>query len=267
MTVDPDPLFWMLDSIADHDGEYLVLQAQDEAERFVQALSVGGGLLDVEWRASSADELHRLAAVRVLVAHQTVLRCLRDAGGWDTVAAETAADGEVDYATTGLSIANAVMDRTKRQRQLGLPVEIPPVVRWGGHDVTGGDIWRDLHGEFDVLVRAEAGRDGWRQGISIAARRPVLSTADGPEQAEILLWPGDAGSRFTVRARMAGDDLRVTNVFRPRDGSHARIERWIGNAGFRVSTESPTLRRYHANFHEVSPPTFDDLVFSVEVQR
>src|SRR5690348_2480124 len=111
----------MLDSVADGDGQYIVFEARDESERFVQVLSVGGRRLDVEWRASSAEELHRLPAVDVLAGHQVVLRCLRDARGWDTVRVDAtrttaaAAVEDVDYAATGLSICNALIDRAKRR--------------------------------------------------------------------------------------------------------------------------------------------------------
>ena len=266
----------MLDSVADREGEYIVFEAWDEEERFVQVLSVGGRLLDVEWRDSSAGELHRLAAVDVLVGHQILLRCLRDARGWETVQAEvtkilgsiaTGADVEVDYAATGLSICNALLDRAKRRRQLGLPVQIPPVVRWGDHDVATGDIWRDLSGDVEILVKAKAGREGWRQGISISTRRPVLSTASWSERPEVLCWPSDSEREFSVRARVAGEDIRVTNVYRADGEAQARVERWTENAGFWVLTGSPTFRSYHANFFEVAPPTFDDLVFSVEIRR
>jgi hypothetical protein len=273
---DPDPLFWMLDSVADLEGEFIVFAAWDEDGRFIQVLSVGGRLLDIEWRVSIAEELRRLAAVDVLVAHQILLRCLRDARGWQTVQAEVTkvfgstligADVEVDYAATGLSICNAMLDRAKRRRQLRLPVQVPPVVRWGERIVATGDVWRDLHGDVEILVKAKAGRDGWRQGISISTSRPVLSTASWLERPEVVFWPSDSGSEFSVQARMAGDEIRVTNVYWVGGAAHAGVARWTENAGFWVLTGSPTFRSYHANFHEVAPPTFDDLVFSVEIRQ
>jgi hypothetical protein len=273
---DPDPLFWMLDSVADSEGEFIVFAAVEEDQRFIQVLSVGGRLLDIEWRVSTAGELRRLAAVDVLVAHQLLLRCLRDARGWSTVQAEVTqvfgsipigADVEVDYAATGLCICNAMLDRAKRRRQLRLPVQKAAVVRWGEHAVATGDIWRDLHGDVEILVRAEAGRDGWRQGISISASRPVLSTATWLEQSEVKFWPSASESEFSVRARTAGDEIRVTNVYRVGGTAQPWVTRWTENAGFWVLTGSPTLRTYHANYYEVAPPTFDDLVFSVEIRR
>jgi hypothetical protein len=267
----------MLDSIADSDGEFIVFAAWDEDQRFIQVLSVGGRLLDIEWRVSTAEELRRLAAVDVLVAHQILLRCLRDARGWPTVQAEVTkvlgsiligADVEVDYAATGLSICNAMLDRGKRRRQLRLPVQTPPpVVRWGEYTVACGDVWRDLHGGVEILVKAKAGRDGWRQGISISTNRPVLSTARWLEQSEVQFWPSASESEFSVQARTAGDEIRVTNVYRVGGAAQPRVARWTENAGFWVLTGSPTFRTYHANFHEVVPPTFDDLVFSVEIRQ
>jgi hypothetical protein len=273
---DPDPLFWMLDGVADSEGEFIVFEAWDEDQRFIQVLSVGGRLLDIEWRVSTAGELRRLAAVDVLVAHQILLRCLRDARGWATVQAEVTkvfgsipigADVEVDYAATGLSIGNAMLDRVKRRMQLRLPAQAPPVVRWGEHTVATGDVWRDLHGSVEILVKAKAGRDGWRQGISISASRPVLSTARWLEQSEVQFWPSASESEFSVQARTVGDEIRVTNVYRVGGAAQPRVERWTENAGFWVLTGSPTFRTYHANFHEVTPPTFDDLVFSVEIRQ
>ena len=268
----PDQLFWMLDSAAAHEGDYIVFEAWEEAERFVQVLSVGDRLIDVEWRVSTAGELHRLAAVDVLVAHQVLLRCLRDATGWETVRAEAtkifgSTASEVDYAATGLSICNAMIDKAERRRQLGLPAQVPPVVRWGEHDVATGDVWRNLDREVEILVKARAGREGWRQGISISTTRPVLSTTRWSEQSEVLFWPSSSESEFSVKARLAGDEIRVTNVYRVGGVAQARVERWTDNAGFRLFNSSPTLRSYHANFHEVAPPTFDDLVFSVEIRR
>jgi hypothetical protein len=215
---EPDPLFWMLDGVADTKGEFIVFAALDEDQRFIQVLSVGGRLLDIEWRVSTAGELHRLAAVDVLVAHQILLRCLRDARGWPTVQAEVTnafgsilvgADVEVDYAATGLSICNAMLDRAKRRGRLRLPVQSPPVVRWGEHTVATGDVWRDLHGNVEILVNAKAGRDGWRQGISISTIRPVLSTSRWLEQAEVQFWPSASESEFSVQARTAGDSSHL----------------------------------------------------------
>ena len=146
-------------------------------------------------------------------------------------------------------------------------MQTPPVVRWGEHTVACGDVWRDLHGGVEILVNAKAGRDGWRQGISISTSRPVLSTARWLEQSEVQFWPSASEPEFCVRAHTAGDETRVTNVYRVGGAAQPRVARWTENAGFRVLTGSPTSRTYHANLHEVAPPTFDDLVFSVEIRQ
>jgi hypothetical protein len=217
-----DAVFWALDSMGPGESRQITDQSgvtcHDE------------GVFDVELPGG------RLERADVLVAHQAIL-----SGEPADLSLE-----DVDYATTGLSLQTALLDHGKRKKRLGLPLEIPPTIRWGERRVATGDIRPVPAGPVTVTVSHLT--PGVRHGIA-------LSTADGPEH---ILWPSENDREFTVDLPHDAD-LRITTVFVLEGPGWSREERWIENAGLWIDPDGA----YHCNHFATTPPTFEDLVFTV----
>jgi hypothetical protein len=93
----------------------------------------------------------------------------------------------------------------------------------------------------------------------------VLSSGGLSDQTEVIFWPSIGDTDFSLRVADPGAELRVTTVYEVSGRSWSRVERWTENSGFRIDRVSPHRRRYHSNYYAVSPPTFDDMVFEVQV--
>lgn len=271
---DPNRLYWILDGMADSAGKFVVFEALDEPERFIQALSLGDRKFDVEWRANSESRIFSISAADILVAQQSVLRCMQRAEGWESVGQDVlsrldssvlGADGLVDYGQTGLSIANSFLDYSKRMKRLGMRVETPPTLKFGEFVVATGDVWSGLPDGVSLAIRVDKEGSSFRQGISISSSHPVLSSGDRFNQREVIFWPGSTDLEVLLQVGTPGGDVRVTTVYEVGGENWSRVERWTENSGFWVERLSPKLSRYHSNYFSVYPATFDDTVFEVEI--
>jgi hypothetical protein len=72
LSVDPDRLYWMLDGLDPTGRSFLVIEAVDEPQRFVQILATNERVFNVECRENPRSELSALSGVDVLTAHQAV---------------------------------------------------------------------------------------------------------------------------------------------------------------------------------------------------
>lgn len=271
LTTDPDRLYWMLDGISETMGSRVLVQALDEPERYIRLTVTDDHLFDLEWHDSTASGSLRRADI--LVVHQ-VLRCLSDAGEWaplcrkvlnDYGSPRPDSDAEVNYAPTGLSISNAMGDMMGRKRRCGAPIDTPPRLRWGKLSVATGDVWGEVYGDVDIAVRVDGHRPELRHGISLSTPTPTLFPLGETPRHEVLLWPSSGERDFEVRGTSLTGVLRITTVYVVGGGDRSTVERWTGNAGFWVERESSRQRVYHANHHSTSPPSFEDLTFSVRL--
>jgi hypothetical protein len=217
-----DAVFWALENMGPGESRQITGQCavtcHDE------------GVFDVELAGT------RLERVDLLVAHQAILR-----GEPSDLSLE-----DIDYATTGLCLQTALVDYGQRKKRLGLPLEIPPTIRWGERRVATGDIRPVPAGRVTVTVSHLTA--GVRHGIA-------LSTAHGPEH---VLWPSENDREFTVDLPHDAD-LRITTVFVVEGPGWSREERWLDNAGMWIGPDGA----YHCNHFATTPPTFEDLVFTV----
>ncbi|GIF68565.1 hypothetical protein Ais01nite_66000 [Asanoa ishikariensis] len=233
---DANSLFVLLDGLTDRPGESVTIEDPDAPGRLVSVRAVDARRFDVRWRDGSAD------AVDLLLAHQLLLRfTTKQALGEPRPSAEI----EVDYALTGLSITNAMLDRVKRRQPAGAPG-----VRWNGHNVVQGDIWKPVSGRQLLTVEFESWNPDLRHGVWVSL-------------PEAVLWPEPGATTVAAEADVENAALRVTNVYEVGGARWSRIDRWSENAGMLVDAIAPETRRYRCSHYASNPPNFDDLVFTV----
>jgi hypothetical protein len=141
-------------------------------------------------------------------------------------------------------------------------VPIPPTIRWDQLAVSTGDVWQLPDGRSGISVIAEKFAPGVRHGIAISAAGGPLEFR-GESLSEVIFWPSEDDVDFEVSCPRPGDRVRITTVYLVAGPTWSRVDRWGENAGTWVERAGADRRLYHCNYYATSPPTFEDLSFSV----
>jgi hypothetical protein len=172
-------------------------------------------------------------------------------------------DQDTDYASTGMSIREALVHAGSNSRQ---PKGSPIVVTWNGKKVSNSDvlqvprqgIWtaeflsdkRDIDQAFDIKTYG-----GWIELLD-GTRVPLLRTWKDERYEDTVEYPYFAPD----------GKLGIWNVYKRTRGDVLVEEKWTDNAGLWVEQITPLDRIYHCSHADANPPDFGSLVFRVTVR-
>jgi hypothetical protein len=165
-----------------------------------------------------------------------------------------------DYAESGLTIREALLDQVKRFPD---KARRPEGILWAGLAVNTGDALpvpteASVRGEFlsskgDVEQGFDLKLDGW------------LRLEKGEKVSLLRTW-NDSRYEPLVEYPFHSNDGRmwVWNVYKRRFPNGRTVEeKWTENAGLWVERVSETERIYHCSHGFVYPPDFESLVFKI----
>jgi hypothetical protein len=268
----PDLLYIALDALPESDSHTATITAADVGRRFIQVVMRPNSSLSVRFREDADHAVETVDDVDVLDGHQAILRCTgagpvvwRDVwgpiAGSFTRASNIDRWAAIDYAATGLSIATAMLDHSKRARHLGVPFDPPQSVRWGDLDVVTGDTWLDAPQRGVITVQVVEPDPRHEHGVALHIPRGMISSR-GPET---VLWPSGAELAFTVEYHSPQQLLHISNVYKISGNGWEQTARWSEDAGMIVTRLPTGERSYACNHADTTPPTFADLAFTIAV--
>jgi len=168
-----------------------------------------------------------------------------------------------DYAASGLTIREALLDQVKRFPD---KARRPERILWAGLAINTGDAFpvpREgiVRGEFlsskgDAEQGFDLKLDGW------------LRLEKGEKVSLLRTW-NDSRYESMVEYPFHSEDRRlwVWNVYKRRlpDGRTVE-EKWTENAGLWVERVSEAERIYHCSHGFLYPPDFESLVFKITIR-
>jgi hypothetical protein len=270
MPTSDDTLYLLMDALAETDTATATIRSEQVDQRSIQVVADPAGSLRLRFREWPDQAIQEVDGVDILAAFGAVMTAVRDEDrDWASIFSPVAGSfgrdpGEVDYASTGLPIATAMLDATKRRQRLGLPPAPAMPIRWSFGEALTGDVWTGLPATGRVVVRARRADERHRHGLAIAVPEGAV-VVDGEVPArEALVWPTRAGEEITLTYRSPQETLWLCNVYSERAGGREVVARWEQQAGMRVEIDAGS-RVYHCNHASTDPPTFSDLVVEVWV--
>jgi hypothetical protein len=271
----PDTLYQVIDGLDASSRPALAVESTTAPGSFITAERSDDGSFRIAYADGRGDSGDR-AGAEALAVHQAILGCVERNRPWTAVV-----DGcldvfgrhghpVVDYATTGLSVATAMIDAGNRADRRGVTRSLPPSIRWGRRDVITGDLWDAVAGDSTIRVRVVTRDPHHEHGIAIGTVGGALSSGDGDGDgegaAEIIVWPAPGADEFRVDRRGSSGSVRVCNVYMESGRTWSRVGRWGENAGMWIEPGPGGERIYHCGHAGTYPPTFDDLTFSVSIE-
>ena len=265
-------LLWTLDDLRAGTNDFVAIELAADPDRFVQVSRQEDGTYVLEVRDGPASPLRGTRAADILDVHQAILawtrgdarwmsaftwRELNDDNGYSVgdAAVRPIAEEPVDYATTGLSIQEAMLHHGDVNRQLGRSEVAPPIITWGSFLVRTGDIITGIPVRGVVTVSLVYAALDYRQGVQLVAPDGTLDGSEGG----FILWNDDRVQSATLHYESPSGRLLVTNVYE-MPGLDS-VKKWDDNAGMWVEQNSLVERTYHCSYYDTTPPTFEDLVF------
>lgn len=166
-----------------------------------------------------------------------------------------------DYAETGLTIREAMIDHAKRYPN---KTERPDHIHWAGLRVKTSDVF---HVPQNGVVRAEflSAKDDVEQGFDIQFDDGWVELEKGEHISHLRTWKDTKFDDVVEYPFFCRDGrLWVWNVYKMKyRGGQIVEEKWTENAGFWVEQISENERIYHCSHGMATPPDFDSLVFKV----
>jgi len=167
-----------------------------------------------------------------------------------------------DYASSGLTIREALLDQMKRFPQ---KTQRPEQLLWAGLFITTGDAFPVPR---EGIVRGEflSAKGELEQGFDL--KLDGWFRLEKGEKVSLLRTWNDARYEPVVEYPFHSSDGRlwVWNVYKRRfpDGRMVE-EKWTENAGFWVEQVSERERIYHCSHGFLYPPDFESLVFKITI--
>jgi hypothetical protein len=166
-----------------------------------------------------------------------------------------------DYATSGLSIQQAMLAEARFRK----PTGFSPKIRWGGKLVQTSDTFAvPVEGRFRLKLVSAV--DNWVQGVDVAVSGGIR-LADGNELPTLRTWMSpeyedEVGYSYTS----PDGKMTLWNVYQIRrpDGTVDTLK-WTGNAGFWVEEGRRGTRVYHCSPGPLDAPNFDALTFQISI--
>jgi hypothetical protein len=167
-----------------------------------------------------------------------------------------------DYADSGLTIREALLDQVKR---IPNNAERPQHIQWRGLPVTTGEA---ISVPTSGIVRGEfvSAKGVLEQGFDIKLNGWLR--LDNGDRVSLLRTWNDTRYEPVVEYPFQSKDGRlwVWNVYKRRLPDGRSIdEKWTENAGFWVEKVSETERIYHCSHGYLYPPDFESLVFKITI--
>ena len=168
-----------------------------------------------------------------------------------------------DYADSGLTIQQAMVDHAKRFPERGMR---PDHILWNGLQVkTGASMSVPKKG----VVRAEFVKcdNEMEQGFDIKVNGSL--ELEKGEKVRLLRTWYDVRLESVVKYPFHSDDgqLWIWNVYKVRYPNERIVEeRWTGNAGFWVEEKSPSHFAFHCSPGPLTVPNFESLVFEISIR-
>ncbi len=174
------------------------------------------------------------------------------------------ADAEIDYATRGVSIQAAMLDRVKRHPDKATR---PDDILWAGHRVRTGDRL-SVPGRGYVRAEILSATSDLAQGFDLKVGAGGLVLSGGERVKVLRTWHDPELEPVVEYPFVSGDGaMWVWNVYRLSFPNGAtREEKWTGNAGFWVEQRSPMDFIYHCSHGLCEPANFASFVFRVSVR-
>ncbi|MEV7330776.1 hypothetical protein [Micromonospora sp. NPDC093244] len=270
---DPDALYHTLDSLSASDGTGVAIRPVGDDGSFAEAVVSEDGSFLVRFKDRDAGPAEEVMGVDILAAHQALMSYARSDGGWAATFrnlegsfGSVGVTSEVDYRTTGLSIATALIDSTNRRRRLGMRQAVPPTISWGPHTVMTGDLWTGLPVTGRVTIRITSYNGVREGGVAVNAPGGSLRAVGETAGSEVIVWPSPESREFVVEFDSPRGVLGVCNVYVSAGHNWSRIDRWSENAGMTREVHSDYERSYDCNHALSDPPTFRDLSFIMSVE-
>jgi hypothetical protein len=170
---------------------------------------------------------------------------------------------EVDYATTGLTIGDAMLDRATRYPDKSAR---PTHVLWNGLSVRTADCFSvPISGRVKVEILSK--NSNVTQGIDLKIEEGALRLRGGEEVPLLRTWADDRyEDTVEYPYHSASGRLCVWNVYKVHlPNVRIRDEKWTGNAGFWIESTDNYQRIYHCSNGCDDPPNFDSLVFRLTI--
>ena len=168
---------------------------------------------------------------------------------------------EYDYAPSGMSIWQAMLERgKKRAKNEGGPVTI----RWSDKVIQTADVFQvPMRGT--IRLECIQCADDIRQGFDVKMKGGCV-LSDGKVVPLLRTWCDEKYEPILEYNYQADDGLISTwNVYETWRGTELIAEKWAGNAGFWVEEVGPLDRIYHCSAGPLPAPDFNYLVYRVMV--
>lgn len=174
---------------------------------------------------------------------------------------------EVDYAEMGLSIQQALLAKyrhaSRRSTSRDLTAETP-WIRWGERQVRTSDTF-SVPSNCVLTLTLQRWNHSIRQGVELEVESGGLQLRDGTTVRRLRTWcDPHFEDEMTYPLISRTGYLTTWNVYDQPRGLEIRAEYWTANSGMWVEVEGPS-RTYHCSAGPSSPPTFEDLVFTVRI--
>jgi hypothetical protein len=169
----------------------------------------------------------------------------------------------IDYATTGLTIQDAMLDVHARYPD---KTTRPKHILWNGLSVTTADCFSvPVRGNVKLEILSK--NSNVAQGIDIKIDNGALYLIDGQEVPLLRTWADDRyEDTVEYPYYSASGRLCVWNMYKVRFPNGETIdEKWTENAGFWIEKIDNYERVYHCSNGCDNPPNFDSLVFKLTV--
>jgi hypothetical protein len=169
----------------------------------------------------------------------------------------------VDYASTGLSIQQSMLDKIKRFPD---KKSRPKYIIWNGLHVQTYDWWSVPKTGVVQIEFLDSTRDP-EQGMDVSVENGGIRLASGEMIPVLRTWRDDRYEDIVEYEYVTGTGrLCVWNVYKVeyRAGGITE-EKWTSNAGFWVENLSNISKVYHCSPGLIDKPNFSGLVFKVTV--
>ncbi|HYS09615.1 MAG TPA: hypothetical protein VEP66_12765 [Myxococcales bacterium] len=174
----------------------------------------------------------------------------------------------IDYADTGLTIQQALVQENQARKGAPLERDGTPSILWGGKKVvTAHSLAVPPKGSLELRLIHRKG--DLRQGCDISIPNGGCILRGGEVVSLLRTWwlpefEDSVSYEFVAREKR----LFVWNVYEMVwPGGRKTEEKWTDNAGMWVEDKRPGEIVYHCSAGPAVKPTFDDLVFSLLVRE
>lgn len=171
------------------------------------------------------------------------------------------AEDDRDYAASGMSIWQAMLDRGKKRAR---NERGPVTITWANRIVQTADVFKAPR-RGSVRMECVHSAPSIRQGFDVKMKGGCV-LENGEVVPVLRTWCDELYEPVIEYEYRADDGLISTwNVYETLRGSELTAEKWTGNAGFWVEALNSLDRIYHCSAGSLTVPDFDFLVYRITV--